>query len=551
LLTEKEVYQLSGFTELVSKYLEMEWQADPVMASTQGVHKYDAFLPDASPEAADSLRGARKNILARFKALQDTALTEAESFDRDVVISELETLLKADELDLMRRAAFNYSEIACRALNILFERDYAPLEERMESLLERLRGLPAYIAQGQRNVTPECPPLWVDIALAGCAGGLTYLSDALPRIAARVPSMEEEILKEARKVASALEEYAAFLRELKPKARGHFGIGKDHLDFLLKVQHGLDMDSSDLEAFGRDQVAAYTRKLEELAKRVDPSKNWVQLVEEAKDRFPPPAELLAYYQKEIDDCREFVIERDLVTIPPGETCVMAPTPVFLLSRYPMGYFNSVRPFEDGENRGMWYMTPVDLTRPESEQVSHMRDHNYGFMRSITLHETYPGHHLQLYTQKLNPSLVRRRAHNTVYIEGWGLYTEELMWEEGYLNDTDARLIQLKNGLWRAVRILIDVGLHTRTMTFEEAVRLLVDHVRFEPGWAAGEIRRYTTSPTQPSSYLVGKDEILKLRAKCAEMMGDRFTLKGFHDKFLSYGGVPLPMVARDMLKGGR
>lgn len=542
---------MSVFTELVSRYLEMEWKADPVAASAQGVHKYDGLLPDMSPEALDALRKERRSLLQEFKALKDEELAEEERFDRQVVISELETLVRSEELEQEKRAPYIYSEQACKALDILFERDYAPIEERMESCLKRLKGLPDYIAQGEKNVTEDTPPLWVDIALTGCEGGQRYLSEALPKIASQVPSMEAEVLEEARKVSAALDRYAAFLRELKPKAKGHFGVGKDYLDFLLKVHHGLDMDSKDLEAFGHEQVAQYTRKLEELARSVDPNKDWVQLVEEAKDRFPPPAELLANYQKEIEDCRKFVIEKDLVTIPPGETCVMAPTPVFLLSRYPMGYFNSVRPFEEGQNKGMWYMTPVDLTKPHSEQVSHMRDHNYGFMRSITLHETYPGHHLQLYVQKLNPSLVRKRAHNTVYIEGWGLYTEELMWEQGYLAFTDARLIQLKNGLWRAVRILIDVGLHTRTMTFEDAVKLLVEHVRFEPGWAAGEIRRYTTSPTQPSSYLVGKEEILKLRKKYAEKMGDAFTLKRFHDKFLSYGGVPLPMVARDMLKGGK
>ena len=137
----------------------------------------------------------------------------------------------------------------------------------------------------------------------------------------------------------------------------------------------------------------------------------------------------------------------------------------------------------------------------------------------------------------------------MFIEGWGLYTELLMAEQGYLSEPATNLINLKNALWRAVRVVIDVGLHVGGMTLEEATNLLMEKVRMEHHMASGEAKRYTMSPTYQSSYLLGKEQIVKLRSDYEAKLGPAYTLKGFHDKLTSYGSIPVALVRREMLAG--
>ena len=177
----------------------------------------------------------------------------------------------------------------------------------------------------------------------------------------------------------------------------------------------------------------------------------------------------------------------------------------------------------------------------------MRDHNWVFLRTIAMHETYPGHHLQPVHAKRQPSAILRGNRSTLMSEGWGLYTEDVFWEVGFLADPRQRLWQLKHALWRAVRLIVDTGIHARGMQFETAVDLLVDRVKLERPSAIGEITRYTTAPTQPSSYQLGRYLIMQTRETCRTRQGSAFSLRGFHDRFLRYGSIPVRLIRDDLL----
>ena len=167
-----------------------------------------------------------------------------------------------------------------------------------------------------------------------------------------------------------------------------------------------------------------------------------------------------------------------------------------------------------------------------------------------LHEGYPGHHLQLSVANRIESLVRRQLGTTVFIEGWALYCEEMMEEEGFLADPRNVLFRLKDQLWRACRVVIDVGLHCSGMSFDEAVDMLVGVAKLERENAAAEVRRYTKTPTQPMSYLIGKKQILELREERRAAEGRRFNLKRFHDRLLSFGSIPVAMIRTAMAGEG-
>ncbi|MFO0659800.1 MAG: DUF885 domain-containing protein [Polyangiaceae bacterium] len=176
----------------------------------------------------------------------------------------------------------------------------------------------------------------------------------------------------------------------------------------------------------------------------------------------------------------------------------------------------------------------------------LRENDYGDIVDTAVHEAYPGHHLQLSMARLNPSLIRKMSGPSIFAEGWALYSEELMAELGYYTDEE-RLMQLEWALVRAARVLIDVGLHTQNMSFEEGVKVLTDIVHLEPTLALSEIKRYTQSPTQPLSYITGREQIFRLRERYKAKMGARFSLKEFHRELLTRGTLAPGLLAREIL----
>jgi uncharacterized protein (DUF885 family) len=172
------------------------------------------------------------------------------------------------------------------------------------------------------------------------------------------------------------------------------------------------------------------------------------------------------------------------------------------------------------------------------------------MDIVALHEAYPGHHLQLVHANGHPSRLRRFFTNNVFCEGWALDCEQLMRDLGFIGSPIGHLMQLRDQLWRACRVVIDAGLHTRGMTVEEAVRWLVEEARLEEPNAISEVKRYTTSPTQPMSYLIGKREVLRLRDEYRGRVGDGFTLRAFHDALLSHGTIPPALVRQELFGSG-
>jgi uncharacterized protein (DUF885 family) len=200
------------------------------------------------------------------------------------------------------------------------------------------------------------------------------------------------------------------------------------------------------------------------------------------------------------------------------------------------------------------ITSLDRDAPADRQRQHERDNCYAFARSITLHEIYPGHHTQKVHHKLATSHapMRRFFSSPVLVEGWGLYTEDLMEETGFMTEAGVRLFKLRNALWRSARVVVDSGLHTRAMPFEAAVDLLVNEVHLDRRMAEGEVRRYTThdNPTYPSAYLLGKTAIQELRARWQAQEGATYSLKRFHDTLLAYGSPPVKLIAARMLHTG-
>ncbi len=238
------------------------------------------------------------------------------------------------------------------------------------------------------------------------------------------------------------------------------------------------------------------------------------------------------YRSAMRAALDFTAERGLVTVPEGEL-VVAPTPDFLRALIPFAAYQGPAAF-DGDARGTFFVT---LPQPNEPWRLHCRAE----LPSTALHEGIPGHHLQIVTACTLPRPVRRVLASPASQEGWALYCENLMAEQGFISDPAARFFQVHHLLWRALRVILDVSLHTKGMTVDTASAILRDELGLEEGAARAEAVRYCAFPTYQLCYAVGRREILRLRDDAREARGAMFSLRAFHDELLSYGALPTPL----------
>jgi uncharacterized protein (DUF885 family) len=236
--------------------------------------------------------------------------------------------------------------------------------------------------------------------------------------------------------------------------------------------------------------------------------------------------------------RQHLIERDLVTLSAGERLDVVPTPEYLRSVMPFAaYFEPAR--FDRDSKGIYIVTPSVDGDPRA-----MREHSYSAISNTGIHEAYPGHHVQLSAANTHPSLARVLVDAPEFVEGWGMYCEQMMREEGFDDGPEYLLTMYTDAIWRACRIILDIRLHRGEVSVEEGIDFLVEHTGFERPQAEAEVRRYTYTPTYQLSYLLGKVLLLRLREDERRRLGSRFSLKSFHDSLIYAGSLPISFQRR-------
>lgn len=324
-------------------------------------------------------------------------------------------------------------------------------------------------------------------------------------------------------------------------------VGEAYFEFLLRTRHLLAMTPSELLSIGRRQLDSIRAEMEALAKKIEPDKDLRTVLEDMRNEHPSREELPLAAGREMEKALEFLMRHDVVTVPEeAQQAKVLLTHGDLAATYPFGGYGG---FELGgktkiftrELIGKYLVSPPSLSASEKDFTERLRGNHVYWTRIVAIHETYPGHHLQAVIARRHANGLRRAFSSDLLIEGWGLYSEEIMYRAGYFTDDRTRLAQLQMRLWRAARVVIDVALHTRQMTPDEAAGLLVHEVGLTPETAISEVRRYLGNPTQPMSYLVGYLEIMRLR-KDVEAATPNFEERKFHDKLLEYGPIPPSLI---------
>ena len=231
--------------------------------------------------------------------------------------------------------------------------------------------------------------------------------------------------------------------------------------------------------------------------------------------------------------RSHLIEHEIVTVPDDERIDVIPTPEYLRNVVPFAAYFSPPKF-DPNPKGIYIVTPSVGDDPNA-----MREHNFSSISNTSIHEAYPGHHLQLAVANRHPSLTRIATDAPEFTEGWGMYSEQLMREQGFDDAPNFRLAMYTDAIWRACRIILDVRMHRGELSVDEGTEFLVRNTSFEGANARAEVNRYTYTPTYQLSYLLGKVMLLQLRADEQRRLGPRFDLRAFHDTLLNNGSLPI------------
>lgn len=515
--------------DVIDGYLDLRWRMNPVEGTFVGRHEFDPELPRLD---AASLREYAAALRAYTSSLEEA---EAPSLDDEIDRTAALHAARHDLLVLERERphARDPSHALLTALNgihLLLVRESGDPSRRATALLARIQALPRFLDEAATALT-EPRAAFFDTARAMIAGGVTLLRDGLAR--STVVVADPIALAEARDAGiDALHRYGDALALMDPPGDEGPGIGRELFDLKLHTAHMIGENADELLRFGERLRAEATAELEHLAAELRPGVPWRDIVRDLRQDAPTRDTAIGEYRAAMQAAHDFTVERALVTVPDGEL-VVAPTPEFLRALIPFAAYQGPAAF-DGDGHGTFFVT---LPKPNEPWRLHCRAE----LPSTALHEGIPGHHLQIVTACHLPRTLRRVLSSPAAQEGWALYCENLMVEQGFVSDPAARFFQVHHLLWRALRVILDVSLHTRGMTVDRATAILREELALDDAAARAEAVRYCAFPTYQLCYAIGRREILRLRDDARDARGAMFSLRAFHDELLTYGALPTPL----------
>jgi uncharacterized protein (DUF885 family) len=329
--------------------------------------------------------------------------------------------------------------------------------------------------------------------------------------------------------AAALVSFGDALAGLQERATAGFAIGRELFDRKLHTWHMIRENADELLRYGERLRDHALWLLQSVAAEIDADATWPEIADRLRADTPAPSTALGEYDAAVRSARAFVEERELVRVPDAPLAVV-PTPEFLRALVPFAAYQGPGAFDE-EQEGRFFVT---LPGPEDPWCQRARAE----LPSTALHEAIPGHHLQIVTANALERPLRRVVATPAAREGWALYCETLMAEQGFLATRESRFFQAHHLLWRALRVTLDVSLHTLGMSRATASRILRETLGFDEASAESEVRRYCAYPTYQLCYAVGRRDILQLRDDARAARGESFSLAGFHQELLSYGAYP-------------
>jgi uncharacterized protein (DUF885 family) len=531
---------MSRFDQFCDDYFRKYFELHPTDAIYYGVQGYDHLLNDYSDESYRAEKSFVEESLYALRQIPDNDLDDDQKIDHALLLGKLtiQNYEHAKE-DYRLKWPDTYSPIdAIYILTVRATDDFAG------NLLSRLNRAPALIRQGVDNLSgnqANPPKLWTKMAVEGAKGAVTFLENLPSHPKVKGAGIDAGALERAiANAKSAMTEFAGFLaNDLLSRSNGIYAVGTEHYNLFLRHKHFLEHDHTSLLRLGEDLFAATKRELIAVTEEIAPGQTIEEAAKTVQQNHPSLDQVLPAYQKAMEAARRFVKEQDLVSFPRREELLVVHTPEFRRHEIPFAAYLSPSP-KDPNQVGYYYVTPVT-------EDDLLREHNWVGLENTSVHESYPGHHLQFSLANSIPAastLPRLMNESSVFYEGWALYCEQLMQEQGFLKSKEHRFVMLKDRLWRALRIIIDVKTQTGGMSYDDAADLMVRELHFPRAQACGDLNWYSQSPSTPMGYALGWSITNRLRDQERQRLGGKFHLRDFHDKLLSAGSISLPLVER-------
>jgi uncharacterized protein (DUF885 family) len=519
----------------------------PVQATEMGIHTYDHRLADYSANSVKQMRNKLGDYARRLGQYRDLSFTTDEAIDYKLILSDVElALLDLKDIRWHERSPQLYIDEAVNGVYFLLLSQHAPLSEKLLSILSRMKDVPEMFRIAQKNLK-GIPNVYLDLANESLESAQRFYQEAAAELARQFPERADEIMRISTQAREAMTDFANFLADQTAGAETSFAIGKVNYDYMLAHGYFLTFDADSLLKIGEALLVEAQQAYADFQKYMDENQ------QRGRDSVFVPAsfgrkDVLDYYRWEVEQNRVFISESGLLTVPDDIAPIeVVETPPFLRSMIAAIAYQPAGPFDQNQ-RGIFYVRPI----PEEFDAA-QRDARYRFVyrrgfRGSVVHEAYPGHHLQMQLAGRHPSPIRKWQSNKMMVEGWALYCEEMMYHaELYGEEDPAMWLGILGGLrYRAARIVADVKLHTGRFTYEECVNWLIETLEAESesdkDYHRRMVRKYTLTPTVWMSYLMGKQEIERLREDVMSRDGEEYDERAFYDTLLSQGSIPPALI---------
>ena len=536
--------QDAALNKAVDAFIDGYFQRNPVFAANAGKHEYDGKLPDYSAAGlkanADWLHAQRD----AFAAFSDDALDAQGRFRRDYALAVIDGALfwLQDSGFAHNNPSFYTGDLSP---SMYLTRPYAPLATRMDAFIRYQEALPKAIEQIKANFTLPLPASYIDLGVNSFGGYASFFASDVPTIFAEVKDDALQARLKASNAAAikATQAMADWLKAQKPHATQDFALGAEKFAQMLHATERVDIPLDQLKAIGEADLARNLAALDSACKQFAPGKTLSQCVaQEAADK--PQGGAVEGARAQLASLRQFIIDKDLVTIPGSEQAKAEEAPPF--NRWNFAYIEIPGPYEKNLP-SVYYIAPPDPTWPKADQDAYVP--GKAALLFVSAHEVWPGHFLQFLHSNRSDWKFGQLFVGYAFAEGWAHYTEEMMLDAGVDGATpETHIGQLTNALLRDVRFISAIGLHTGGMSMAQSEQLFRDKAFQDPGNARQQAARGTYDPAY-LNYTMGKLMIMQLRQDWIAKHPGPHALKAFHDQFLSYGGPPIPLVRAQMLGG--
>lgn len=551
-------------------YLDQAFQDEPLMATRQGDHRFDDALDDLSPEArAAHVERDRKALAELPRQVTFAKLSRNAQIDFEILQHHLNReIWLAENFRPFEDDPRVYGGYLTESVYLLLTQSTLPKPTNLKNAIARMAFVPRVVEQAKATIkVPSRVKL--ETAIQQTKGAIGFYTDELFTLAGE-PKGEGELGAKAKVIVAALEDYLTFLREnVLPKATESWRIGKDL--FVRKLELELDSGISADEVLAEAQAEAIRveREMAVIARQLwgttfpgrpippDDAEGRrlmtrLVLAELGKDHGAPES-LVSDARATVAAIKAFITKNDILTLPEPDQCRVIEMPEFQRGNS-VAYLNPAPPL-DVRGSSEYAISPPPSDWTPDRVASYLQEYNRSMLKILTIHEAYPGHYVQLEASNQNPSLIRKILSSGTFAEGWAVYTEQMMLDQGFgAGDLALRLHQLKFYLRAVVNAILDHEMHAGEMTDAQAMELLTGRAFQTEGEAVGKIIRSKQSSCQLSTYFVGRTAFNRLRLKVQRDLGDGFQLGRYHEAVLAHGTLPvkyLPELVPASLKAGR